>query len=820
VTHPKFPEEIEAFLLDVMKPARYIGNELNIIRKDPDSVLLRMVLCYPDLYEIGMSNLGLKVLYETVNRSERFYCERAFAPWPDFERKLREKNLPLYSLETYTPLNRFDVIGFSIGYELLYTNILTILDLGNIPLSSMERTESTPLVIAGGPAVFNPEPVADFIDVFLFGDGENALLDFLEKCLELKGKTRRERLEGVNIFDFAFVPSLYRTKQESGYLTTDVDKIVKRKIEPDLDALPFPRKPLVPLLKIVQDRIAVEVNRGCLSGCRFCLAGYTYRPVRERSPDTVYDIVRESIESTGYEEVSLVSLSIGDYSGLYRVVSSIDSCFSAAHVSISLPSLRVNSTNLDILAMIHKVRKSGLTFAIECADENTRCKLNKPVDEEQLKAIIGEVARMGWKLIKLYFMIGLPMARNEGESIARLITELLGISKSISINVNISVFIPKPHTPFQRARQLDPKKALEIIQGLQNRFRRSRARIKFQNPKMSAIEGILSRGDRSIGKVVYDAFTRGERFSSWDDMFDFSIWEQALSEHKIDKGLFHGFQQEINALPWGYVSTGVRNQWLEEELHRAESGTVTENCLFSECTHCGVCERGIRPRRAEERLDNPISADILREANGTNAPTDMVKVLFQFCKRGLFRFISHLDLLTLLVRVGKSAGLPYRYSKGFNPKPRFILPFPLALGIESEYEIGEVFLTRTLDERTFKEKYNERLPDEIHVEKAAVSFEHKSVASYTFFHDYLIEANTKQIESVVECFGGIVGKKAVDDEPSQFYVAEGNSIFLRLNGGNSIKTLLYSDTARWMDMRIRRVKIWNGENKTIIPFVE
>jgi len=423
-------------------------------------------------------------------------------------------------------------------------------------------------------------------------------------------------------------------------------------------------------------------------------------------------------------------------------------------------------------------------------------------------------------------MIGIPMAQNEEESIARLITELVGISKSISINVNISVFVPKPHTPLQRARQLDPQTAMDMLQGLQDRFRRSRARIKFQNPKMSAIEGILSRGDRSIGSVVYDAFTQGERFSSWDEMFDFSIWERSLYTNKIDGDLFHNFQKEIMALPWYYVSTGVRNLWLEQELHRAEDGILTENCLFSECTHCGVCEQSIKPRRAGEHLNEPIPVPALRESGsrfrGTgdvSGPPDMVKVLFRFCKRGLFRFISHLDLLTLLVRVGKSAGLPYKYSKGFNPKPRFILPFPLALGIESEYEIGEVFLTRTIDEITFRKKYNELLPDGIKIGKAAIFFVNKSVASSEFIHDYRIETNAKQTESFVECFEGIVGKKVADETPDQFYVAEGNSVFLRLHGKNSIKTVLHSDTLKWTDMRIRRVKIWKVENGNLIPFV-
>jgi len=430
-------EKLNSILPHVKKPARYIGNEINIIKKNLNDVSLRMLISYPDIYEIGMSNLAIRILYDAVNSVPELSCERVFAPWLDFEKELRRYKIPLFSLETHTPLCQFDVVGFSIGYEMLYTNILSILDLGNIPIFSSERKDKDPLVIAGGPSVFNPEPISNFIDVFIIGDGEIAIIEFLKKIVSIKDSNRIEKLKELNRFDYVYIPSLYRKKDYKGYTLTDIDKKVSRRIEPDLNSLPCPGKPIVPLIKIVQDRVNIEVNRGCAMGCRFCHAGYTYRPVRERTVDNIVNIIRSNIKYSGYDEISLSSLSIGDYSELKDLVKKINDEFSDKNISISLPSLRVNSTNLKILEMIKKIRKSGLTFAVESADESVRKSLNKIVNVEQFKILISQIVSLGWKLLKFYFMIGLPFSEDEDKKIANFILELTKVSKRLSLNNRI-----------------------------------------------------------------------------------------------------------------------------------------------------------------------------------------------------------------------------------------------------------------------------------------------------------------------------------------------------------------------------------------------
>lgn len=820
----RLPKEITTQLPRIQKPGRYIGKEINSIKKENTSPGLRVVLCYPDIYEIGMSNLGLRILYESINRTRHFSCERVFSPWLDFERLLREKKIPLYSLETYTPLYKFDVVGFSIGYELLYTNILAVLDLGHISLFSKERGENEPIVIAGGPASYNPEPIADFIDVFLIGDGEIAIIEFLSMLLELQQKSKRYRLESLNSFDFTYIPSLYKTKRHNGYLISDVEKVVKRRIEPDLDVLPYPVKPIVPFIKIIQDRVAVEVNRGCLAGCRFCSAGFTYRPLRERSVEKVFEIVRYSLSNSGYDEVSLSSLSIGDYSDLYSLVKIITDSFSPDHVSISLPSLRVNSTNVDILQMIQRVRKSGLTFAIESADGEVRNRLNKVIDIDQLKSIIKRVSDLGWRLLKLYFMIGLPMAKNEVEQIAELVLSLLGISKKLSLNVNVSVFVPKPHTPFQCEKQIDIESAEKIIHELRRQFSHSKVKIKFQKPTMSFVEGILSRGDRRISKLVYEAFAQGERFSSWDEVFDIDIWKKGMAKLNIDERLYTDYRNNTDLFPWYFISSGVKDKFFSEERNKAQDGILTRNCLNGDCSNCGVCESGISnrtvtvPEMSDSQLKN-FNIQINREKNKKQSQITE-KILFQFIKTGLLRLLSHLDLMNLFIRIGRRTGVPFQYSQGLNPKPRIIIPFPLALGIGSDYELGEIFINQRINSEKFLEMYNEELPGELQIKNTQISNEKKSIAATDFFHDYLIESQKYKADEVLKTIVSIKEEVEFHDTAEGFYSFDRNSFQIRLKGNRSIKHVMKSDEIPFQKLSIKRTMIWKLKEGRLTTFLE
>ncbi|MDD8019707.1 MAG: TIGR03960 family B12-binding radical SAM protein [Acidobacteriota bacterium] len=723
-------EKLELLWREVQKPGRYIGGESNQIKKDPESVKIKVALAFPEVYELGMSYLGQKILYFILNQRPDILAERVYAPWPDFEFQLRKHQLPLYSLENKIPLGSFDLIGFSLLYELNNTNLLNMLELGQVPRLTADRQLSHPLIIAGGPAAFNPEPLADFIDFFVLGDGEEVFLEIIDRFFEVKSEagSREELLKSFLNIKGVYVPCFYQAeKQEKSFLLVPrpvsgaPDTIEKRIVYP-LDKVNSAEKMAVPNIQSVFDRWQVEVARGCPWNCRFCQAASLYFPYRYRPGQQVEHLAYSGLRQTGYEELSFIALSVGDYPYLQPSIKNLLPLLETHKISISLPSLRPETLSGEIVEDIVKIKKTGFTLVPEAGSERLRKVINKRITNEQLMTAAGYALAHGWRLLKLYFMIGLPTEKEEDlEAIIDLIARLIESGKKIfrvtpAINLTVSSFIPKPHTPFQWLPMEEPAKLLEKQHYLKNQLKRwKKIEIKESKVETSILEAVFSRGDRKLGRVLEEAYQLGARFDGWRDEFDFNLWREAFDRGQID---YHNYLQAIDpaaALPWDIIKTGLKKPHLWEEAQASLEAKYTPPCQEKTCSGCQACYWP-QYKSARSSMVSPGSSPrpAINLISSSEKETEKLSPVFRYRatyeKRGLLRFISHIDLLNQIERSFRRADLKLAFSQGFHPKMLITYGPALPLGLEAKAEVLEFRAHEQLNQSEFLNKINKATP--------------------------------------------------------------------------------------------------------------
>lgn len=708
--------EMDEILSRVSKPARYLGNEPGTVLPKAHAKV-RWVMAFPDVYEIGMSHLGLKILYGILNEIPDVSCERAFAPWVDFEDQLRLKGCPLTSLESKSPLHSFDILGFSLQHEMLYSNVLNMLELSHLPLLSKDRDDTHPLVVGGGPCAVNPEPLADFFDAFLIGDGENGIVHITNIVRQYKGNrlSRQETLLALAMLEGVYVPSLYEPQwNEQGEFLglqsreSSIPQTVTARKE-SLNGLFYPVCQVMPILSAVHDRASVEIRRGCTRGCRFCQAGFLARPVRERNVEEIVKLCLETSLKTGYDEVSLLSLSSGDYSQIRSLMVSLNNLKRKRRMHVAVPSLRLDRMDPDFLQSLSGVRQKSLTFAPEAGSQRLRNVINKDLTNDEIFATIKNCYNMGWKTVKLYFMVGLPGETDQDiQAIIDMVNEIRRFLSSGTrerrkrqLHISIAPFVPKPHTPFQWTPQLSVEELQRRAEFVAKTLRRAGIKVHWHDVNKSFLEAVFARGDRHLSSVLLKARDLGVRMDDWTDHFHFDLWLQAFQAMGIDPAYYAARERrEEEKFAWDFVDVGVRKSFLWKELRKSQAEEVTSDCSLTHCIGCGACSKRLGIEVAAPVNVAPLGPAVKQEGVKESHVELPYWYRVQFTKPEMLRFLSHLEMLRVITQILYRSQLPIRMSRGFHPQARLSFGFALALGLTSKAEFVDIAMDQAISEKT------------------------------------------------------------------------------------------------------------------------